>query len=276
MVESGVRYVKHNALAGREEQLTRWEDYGPLAVYWRDQVANVRLHDTTRERPVDRFQKERPLLHPLPTIPFDTDEIVSALVSPLAQIEFDGNRYSVPPEAARQTVMVRANATQVCVIYQGRELACHVRSYQRGQRIAQAEHQLAALQLRQRTRPRGVERLFDALGPEARAFHLELRRRPVKTTVHLRRMLNLVSLYGRADVLAAIALAHQYQTFDAAYVEALVLQERRRRELPSPTPLCPRRPELLEETDFEEPDPATYDALCQDEDSDQEPEERHD
>jgi transposase len=276
MVEAGVRYVKRNALAGREEELTRWEDYGPLAVYWRDQVANVRLHERTRERPVDRFEKERPLLRPLPAIPFDTDEIVSALVSPLAQIEFDGNRYSVPPEAARQTVIVRANAAQVCVIYQGRELACHLRSYERGQRITQEEHQLATLQLRQRTRARGVERLFDDLGPEARAFHLELRRRPVKTTVHLRRMLNLVRLYGRAEVLAAITLAHQYQTYDAAYVEALVLQEQRRRELPSPTPLCPQRPELLEESDFEEPDPATYDALCQDQDSDEEPEERHD
>jgi transposase len=271
MVESGVRYVKHNALAGREEELTRWEDYALLAVYWRDQVANVRIHETTRERPVDRFEKERPLLRPLPAIPFDTDEVVSALVSPLAQIEFDGNRYSVPPEAARQTVIVRANATQVCVIYQGRELACHARSYQRGQRICQTEHQLAALQLRQRARASDVERTFDALGPEAREFHLQLRRRPVKTTIHLRRILNLVGLYGRADVLAAIALAHQYQTYDAAYVEALVLQERRRRELPSPTPLCPQRPELLEEGEFEEPDPGTYDALCQDEDEDPDP-----
>ena len=275
MVESGVRYVKHNALAGREEELTRWENYAPLAVYWCDQVANVRLHHTTHERPVDRFQKERPLLRPLPTIPFDTDEVVSVLVSPLAQIEFDGNRYSVPPEAARQTVIVRANATQVCVIYQGRELACHPRSYQRGQRICQEEHQLAALQLRQRTRARDVERLFDALGPEAREFHLQLCRRPVKTTVHLRRILNLVRLYGRADVLAAIALAHQYQTYDAAYVEALVLQERRRRELPSPTPLCLQRPELIEEIDLEEPDPGIYDALCQDQDQDQDPEEKH-
>ncbi len=45
---------------------------------------------------MDRFQKERPLLRALPTIPFDTDEVVPALVSPLVQIEFDGNRYSVP------------------------------------------------------------------------------------------------------------------------------------------------------------------------------------
>ena len=59
VVEGGVRYVKHNALAGRADQLTRFEDYLALAPTWRDQVANVRLHETTRERPIDRFQSER-------------------------------------------------------------------------------------------------------------------------------------------------------------------------------------------------------------------------
>ena len=62
IVEGGVRYVKHNALAGRAEELTRFEDYLALAPLWRDQVANVRIHETTRERPVDRFQQERSLL----------------------------------------------------------------------------------------------------------------------------------------------------------------------------------------------------------------------
>ena len=59
IVERGVRYVKNNALAGRTEDLTCFEDYLALAPLWRDQVANVRVHETTRERPVDRFQRER-------------------------------------------------------------------------------------------------------------------------------------------------------------------------------------------------------------------------
>jgi hypothetical protein len=40
------------------------------------------------------------------------------------------------------------------------------------------------------------------------------------------------------------------------------LQERRRRELPSPTPLQPKRRELIEDIHLEEPDPARYDRLC--------------
>jgi hypothetical protein len=85
---------------------------------------------------------------------------------------------------------------------------------------------------------------------------------PVKTTVHLRRLLGLVRLYGRRDVLAAIARALEYQIYDAAYVEAILLQERRRRELPSPTPLRPQRRELIEDIHLEEPDPGRYDRLC--------------
>ena len=264
IAEASVRYVKHNALKGREEELSLWEDYPKLADYWLNKVANVRIHESTKERPVDRFEKERGLLRPLPTIPFDTNEIVSALVTPHARVHFDGNRYSAPPELARKTIMVRADAGQVRIFYQGAEVACHTRCYQRGQLVCQAEHQLAALKMRSRARANQVEEAFDALGPQARAFHLELRKRPLKTTVHLRRLLNLVRLYGRRDVLTAVEQAMAYQTYDAAYVETLLLQERRRRELPSPTPLLPRRRDLMEEIDLEEPDPGVYERFCND------------
>ena len=62
IVEAKVRYVKHNALAGRGDELVRFEDYVAFAPKWRDDVANLRLHETTRERPVDRFFRERSLL----------------------------------------------------------------------------------------------------------------------------------------------------------------------------------------------------------------------
>lgn len=263
VVEAGVRYVKRNALQGRSEELTRWEDYPKFAVRWREEVANVRLHETTRERPVDRFEKERPLLRPLPRLPFDTDEVVSAIVSPLACVEFDGNRYSTPPDVTRQTVIVRATPTHVRVIHQGREVACHARCYERGQLLRQPEHHLEALKFRHRTRASHIEQTWDALGTEAREFHLQLCQRPLKTTVHLRRLLSFVHLYGRDEVLAAIRLAHQYQTYDAAYVETLLLQERRRRELPTPMPLRLQRQELIDDIELEDPDPGAYDRLSQ-------------
>jgi transposase len=261
LVEGGVRYVKQNALAGRNDQLRTFADYLAFAPVWRDTVANVRLQATTRERPVDRFEQERPQLRPLPSLPFDTDEVVSAVVSPHARIKFDGNRYSTPPQFVRQAVMVRADGSRVCVVHRGQVVAQHFRCYERGQLVVLPEHRLAALELRQRSRRKAWEQEFDALGPESREFHLHLKGLPIKTGSHVRRLLGLVQLYGRDDVLAAVARALKLKTYDAAYVENLLLAERRRRQLPSPTLPTPQRRELIEEIEPDSADPGVYDRL---------------
>jgi transposase len=270
IVEAKVRYVKHNALAGRNDELVRFEDYVALAPRWRDEIANVRIHETTRERPVDRFQKERSLLRALPRIPLDTDEIVPAVVSPHARIEFDANCYSVPPHLARQTVTIRADGREVRILHQGKVVARHVRCYQHRQRIVLPEHRLAALTMSRRSRSSALEQAFDALGPEAREFHLGLKRRPVKTGIHLRRLLGLARVHGSTEVLSAIAKALEFAAYDAAYVENLLLAERRRRQLPTPTLPTPQRRELIDDIELEPADPAVYDRFCNtvDEDSD--------
>ena len=269
LVEGGVRYVKRSALAGRSAELLTWEDYRRLAPRWRDEVANVRLHATTRQRPIDRFEQERSYLRPLPAIPFDADEVLPAVVTPHARVHYDGTRSSVPPTLVRKPVVLRANTTEVRVLDQGQEVARHPRCYEKGQLLVSVDHRLEALKRRGRRQADQREEEFDALGPEAREFHLKLLTMPIKPTVHLRRLLGLVRLYGRKDVLAAIRQALEYQTYDAAYVEALLLQRRRRRELPSPMPLQPKRRELIEDIHLEEPDPAHYDRFCGD--SDKEP-----
>ncbi len=260
-VEAKVRYVKHNALAGRGEELLSWEDYQRFAPQWRDLVANVRLHATTKERPVDRFQKERDRLRSLPAVPYDSDEILSVGVTPHGRVHYDGNRYSVPPTLVRKTVMLRASAGVVRILDQGQEAARHDRCYEKGQLLIHPDHKLAALKMRRRRQADQREEEFDALGAEAREFHRKLLALPIKPTLHFQRLLGLVRLYGRKEVLAAIGLALQYQTYDAAYVETLLLQERRRCEIPSPTPLQPKRRELIEDIHLEEPDPGRYDAL---------------
>jgi transposase len=262
IVEGGVRYVKQNALAGRGEELTRFDDYVVLASQWRDRVANVRMHETTREPPIGRFGRERALLRGLPGIPFDTDEIGVAVVTPHARIEFDGNRYSTPPQWVRRPVTIRANRDEVRVLHEGHVVAEHVRSYERGQLIVLPDHRAAALAVRRRSRSTALEHAFDALGPEARQFHLRLRSQPVKTGVHLRRLLGLAQLYGTAEVVAAITRALELAAYDAAYVENLLLAERRRRQLPTPTLPNPRRRELIDEIDLEPADPALYDRFC--------------
>jgi hypothetical protein len=106
-----------------------------------------------------------------------------------------------------------------------------------------------------------IEAELASVGDEARAFLQGLLRAPVKPSVHIRRILGFVRLYGRAEVLEALGKAAGYQTYDAAYVESLIFQARRRRQIPSPTPVRPRRMELVDSIDIDPPDPAVYDRI---------------
>lgn len=137
MVEASVRYVKRNALAGRSEELASWEDYGRLAVRWRDATANLRVHSSLGVRPIDRFADERPRLRPLPAVPWDSDEIASASANSHAMVRFDGNRYSVSANAAGRPVVVRAGAERLRIFWQTREVGRHARSYGRNRALTQ-------------------------------------------------------------------------------------------------------------------------------------------
>ena len=267
IVEGGVRYVKHNALAGRGDELVCFEDYVAFAPVG---ATKSPMSGCTKqlENGLSTVSSENARCCALPTIPFDTDEIVPAVVNPHARIEFDSNRYSVPPHLARQTVTVRADGQGIRVLHHGQVVTQHMRSYERRQLIVLPDHRLAALGLSRRSRSSAREQAFDALGPEARQFHLRLKGQPVKTGVHIRRLLSLTRLYGSAEVLSAISRALALATYDAAYVENILLAERRQRQLPTPTLPTPKRRELIDEIELEPADPAVYDRFCNTTDED--------
>ncbi len=62
--ERGIQYVKGNLWPG--VRFVDLEDLNRQALAWLDTVAHVRVHGTTRERPVDRLAVERAYLRPLP------------------------------------------------------------------------------------------------------------------------------------------------------------------------------------------------------------------
>jgi transposase len=55
-VESGVKYVKRNALAGR--RFVSWPALNAWLEEWSVTVADQRVHGTTHERPIERFARE--------------------------------------------------------------------------------------------------------------------------------------------------------------------------------------------------------------------------
>jgi transposase len=94
--ESGVGYVKRNAIAGR-----RFESWHALEAHlaeWQREIADQRIHGTTGERPIDRFTREEAsALRSINARPsFVAVRELSRRVQSDACVEVDTNAYSVP------------------------------------------------------------------------------------------------------------------------------------------------------------------------------------
>jgi len=129
-VERGVGYVKHNALAGRS-----FDSFASLQqhlAWWTHHVADRRIHSTTRERPIDRFDRdERAALRPLPARPLLVrTRRLTRRVSADCYVDVDTVRYSVPHRYVRTTVDVVVGEQHVEVWYRGRPIAEHNRCYE--------------------------------------------------------------------------------------------------------------------------------------------------
>lgn len=86
-------------------------------------------------------QLDKPALKPLPVRPYEVPERKSNVgVNIDYHIEYDGHYYSVPCTLARKRVDVRATATTIEILYQGRRVASHQRSYRRGKHTTTPEH----------------------------------------------------------------------------------------------------------------------------------------
>lgn len=123
--ESGVGYVKKNAIAGR--RFASWAEMeGHLAGWTRD-IADQRRHGTTGEPPAERFAREEAsALKPLAGIPpFTTARDLLRRVGSECTVEIDGNAYSVPWRLIGERVRVTVGSGTVRVVHGGREVAVH-------------------------------------------------------------------------------------------------------------------------------------------------------
>lgn len=114
-VESGVKYVKRNALAGR--RFFSWEELNEWLESWCMTVADLRIHGTTYERPVDRFARENliPLAgHP----PYRYEQMMVRSVPTDALVSLGASRYSVPVRYVGETVTVHQSATHYEIFHE--------------------------------------------------------------------------------------------------------------------------------------------------------------
>jgi transposase len=138
--ENGVGYVKKNAIAGRA--FASWAAFEAHLEAWTREVADVRVHGTTGEPPLERFRlEEAGRLQPLAGLPpFRTVRELVRVVQGDCCIEVDANAYSVPWRLIGERVLVTVTDTTIRIHHGASEVAVHPVCAGRRQRAVDPRH----------------------------------------------------------------------------------------------------------------------------------------
>jgi hypothetical protein len=132
--------VKKNAIAGHA--FASWEAFEAHLAKWEREVANVRVHGTTGEAPIARFERdEAHRLKPLGSRPpFGALRELSRMVGNDCAVEIDTNSYSVPWRLIGERVAVTLAAGEARIRHGAREVAVHRQAEGRRQRVVDRAH----------------------------------------------------------------------------------------------------------------------------------------
>jgi len=110
-IERGIGYVQDNGLKGKV--FKSLAEQNQHLVTWEAQVADHRIHGTTRKQVRELFERERPFLLPLPASYFPCFQEGQRCVHRDAHVEVEKAYYSVPPEHVGRRVWVRWDSRTV-------------------------------------------------------------------------------------------------------------------------------------------------------------------
>jgi transposase len=267
-VERAIRYIRDSFFAARP--FTSLEELNRQALGWRDREAHRRPWPGGDHRTVaEAFAEEQPRLLPLPAHRFDSDLIVPVRSGKTIYVRFDLNDYSIPPAAVGRQLLITASESTVRILDGSQEIARHRRSYDRRQQVLDPAHQEELLKEKRKAfaSARGG-RLAQAV-PESEALLDAAFSRGESAGSQKTQLLNLLDLYGAAELRAAVCEALERKTPRASSV-AFILGQRRRsskRRIPAQVDLS-RHPEL-ENTSVTPNTLETYDELAKDDDTDE-------
>jgi hypothetical protein len=122
-IERPFRYIRQDFFLART--FRNMDDLNAQFDIWRTEVANPRVHATTRRVVDEAFIEELPNLRPLPAIPYNAVLTVERRVSKDGMVSIGGNLYSVPDTTRRRTLEVQHHATELRIFEDGELIARH-------------------------------------------------------------------------------------------------------------------------------------------------------
>jgi transposase len=254
-VEKGaIHYIRHNFWP-----LRTFQDLPDLQAHvnqWRDQVANVRVHTTTGEPPIQRVDPKA--MRPFPALFPDCRATALAKVHTDFSIRFDGHTSTVPPWLLGKSLTVQADHHHLTCDFKDKAVATHLRCWQRTQRLELPQHREAAHKHHRRPWYSQDVATFSSLGDTAQGDleHLATTNEPL--TKHVKKLLALKDDYGAQALVDAMQRAPLHQASGAHYIENILYQEMPPQRQHPPVRL---KPSPLHHSRLEEPALADSDAF---------------
>jgi transposase len=137
-VERPYRYIRQDFFLGRTFRDP--EDLNEQFEAWRVEIANARVHATTRRVVEEHFREEQPSLIAHPAIPYSAVLTVERRISHEGMVSVGGNLYSVPDATRTRVVEVQNHAGVVQIFEDGRLIASHPLLEGRNQRRTDPAH----------------------------------------------------------------------------------------------------------------------------------------
>lgn len=130
-VERPFRYVRQDFFLARS--FRDLDDLNAQLRLWLDEVANARVHATTKKVVAEAFADEKPTLLPLPAVPYAAVLRLERRVSHEGTVSVGGNLYSVPDTTRRRVLDVHVLADRIRIYEDGALVADHLPIDGRGQ-----------------------------------------------------------------------------------------------------------------------------------------------
>ena len=237
--QGGVHYVKRNFLGGREPTTITQANRDVLR--WVEMTAGQRIHGTTKEKPLQRFETERTALQPLPGTPYDMAIWKQVKLHRDCYLIFQQAYYSAPFRLVGQRLWVRGGTREVQIYTDDYQLvATHSRAQKPGQRLTTLDH-LPPQKVPGLILSRDGCRLQAAeIGPATRqVVDGLLDHRPEDRLRTAGRLLRLGERYGPERLEAACARALRFD--DPAYmtIKQVLEQGLDQQEIPTTEPAPP-------------------------------------
>jgi hypothetical protein len=182
----------------------------------------------------EALDKEREVLMPLPENRFCCESIHTVRSGKTPYVRFDLNDYSIPFELVRKPLTLVCAEKEIRVFDEGKEVARHPRSYDRGETVEDESHITALVEAKRSARQsRGMTRLFQAV-PGAKAFLERVVEHGQNLAAATRQFEGMLDDYGAKELEVAVEKVNERELSATSAVAQLLEQERRKRRMKPP------------------------------------------